>query len=159
MGFTLYEIDEAIRNFDYEIDEETGEILNADALDELNMEREKKIENIGIYIKSLEAESKALKNEIDNLTLRMKRNNNKKESLLNYMKHALNGQKFSTPKVNCTWRRSESVRIIDDYLVPDKFCNIHIERKPDKTLIKKALKEGREISGAILEENNNLTIK
>ena len=39
----LYEIDEAILNC---IDTETGEIIDADQLDKLTMERDTKIENV-----------------------------------------------------------------------------------------------------------------
>ena len=45
---TLFEIDKAILDFEFDIDEETGEILNANALDELHMARDAKIEGIGL---------------------------------------------------------------------------------------------------------------
>ena len=45
---TLYEIDKALADFEFEIDEDTGEILNAADLDELNLARDQKIENIGL---------------------------------------------------------------------------------------------------------------
>ena len=44
----LYEIDEAIMAC---IDAETGEIIDADKLDKLTMERDAKIENVKISIK------------------------------------------------------------------------------------------------------------
>lgn len=34
---TLYEIDKALMDFEFEVDEETGEILNASDLDELQI--------------------------------------------------------------------------------------------------------------------------
>ena len=46
----LYEIDEAILNC---IDTETGEIIDADQLDKLTMERDTKIENVACWIKDL----------------------------------------------------------------------------------------------------------
>ena len=50
---TLYEIDDAILNC---IDEETGEIIDAEQLDKLYMEKEEKLENIALWIKDLKAE-------------------------------------------------------------------------------------------------------
>ena len=48
---TLYEINEAIRNaIELGFDPETGEILDASALEQLQMDRDEKIENICLYI-------------------------------------------------------------------------------------------------------------
>lgn len=159
MGFRLYEINEALNNFDFEIDEETGEILNADEYEALQIEREEKLEGIGIIIKSIDAENAAYKAEVDNLMLKIKRGNTHKEALTELLKRELKGEKFSTPKVKVVYRRSEAVNIADDHLIPDSYCNIRVERKPDKMLIKKALKEGKEILGASIEERRSLTVK
>lgn len=156
---TLFEIDEAIMNFEYEVDEETGEILNAQDLDELNMARDAKIENVGLWVKNLEAEAKAIKEEKDNMAARQKRLEKKAESLKRYLSYALAGTKFNTPKIAMSFRKSESVDIPDDYAIADEYCNITVVKKPDKTAIKKALKEGKEISGATLVTKQNLQIK
>ena len=58
---TLYEIDKAILDFEFEVDEESGEILNASELDELQMARDDKIEGISLWIKNLEAEKEAIR--------------------------------------------------------------------------------------------------
>ena len=52
---TLYEINEKLLNFEFEIDEETGEILNAGELDNLELARDEKIENLCLYIKKSES--------------------------------------------------------------------------------------------------------
>lgn len=156
---TLYEIDKALVDFEFEIDEETGEVLNAADLDELQMAREQKIENIGLYIKNLEAEKDAVKHEKDNFADRQKRLEKKIDSLKGYLTYALDGQKFSTPKVAVSFRRSESVKITDEYLVPDDYCEFTMVRKPNKTNIKDALKKGKEIMGAELVEKQNISIK
>lgn len=60
----LYEINQAIQDVldGYEvIDPETGEIMGFGSLDELQMMREEKLENIGCYIKSLKADAVELK--------------------------------------------------------------------------------------------------
>lgn len=155
---TLYEIDKAIADFEFEVNED-GEILNFDDLDELQMARQDKIENIGLYIKNLEAEKEAVKHEKDNFADREKRLGKKIESLKGYLGYALQGQKFSTPKVAVSFRKSESVLVKDEYLVPDKYCEFTMVRKPNKTNLKKALKDGEEIMGVELVEKQNVSVK
>ena len=59
----LYEIMNEIENFDFEIDEETGEILNFDALDRLQVARDVKIENLCLWVKNLKSDAEAYKAE------------------------------------------------------------------------------------------------
>ena len=156
---TLYDIDKAIMDFEFEIDEETGEILNADELDNLHMEREQKIENIALYVKNLEAEKAAVKGEKDNMALREKRLGKKIDSLKNYLGYALKGERFNTPRVVVSYRKSESINIPDDALVEDKYCNISVIRRPDKTVIKDAIRKGEDVHGAELVVKTNVLVK
>lgn len=156
---TLYEIDKALMDFEFEVDEETGEILNASDLDELQMARQDKIENIGLYIKNLEAEKEAVKHEKDNFADREKRLGKKIESLKGYLGYALQGQKFSTPRVAVSFRRSESVLVKNESLIPDEYCEFTMVRKPNKTNLKKGLKDGEEIMGVELVEKQNVSVK
>ena len=156
---TLFEINKAILEFDYEIDEETGEILNAEALDALQLAREDKIEGVGLWIKNLQAEAEAVKKEKDAMADRQRRLEKKAESLKDYLAYALKGEKFSTPRIAMTFRKSESVLIPDEALLDDRFVNITMIKKPDKKLIKDTLKAGREVPGAELVTKQNLQIK
>ena len=156
---TLFEINKAILEFDYEIDEETGEILNAEALDALQLAREEKIEGVGLWIKNLTAEAEAVKKEKDAMADRQRRLEKKAESLKNYLVYALQGERFSTPRIAISWRKSESVLIPDEALLDDRFVNITMIKKPDKKLIKDTLKAGREVPGAELITKQNLQIK
>lgn len=156
---TLYEIDKALMDFEFEVDEETGEILNASELDDLNLAREQKIENIGLYIKNLEAEKEAVKNEKNNFADRQKRLEKKIESLKGYLTYALQGEKFSTPRVAVSFRKSESVLVKDKFLIPDHYMNISVVREPNKTAIKNAIKRGEDILGVELIEKKNVSVK
>lgn len=156
---TLFEINKAILEFDYEIDEETGEILNAEALDALELARDEKIEGVGLWIKNLQAEAEAVKKEKDAMAERQRRLEKKAESLKDYLAWALQGEKFSTPRIAMSWRKSESVLIPDEALLDDRFVNITMIKKPDKKLIKDTLKAGREVPGAELVTKQNLQIK
>lgn len=155
----LYEIDKDIENFEWDIDPDTGEILNPDALDDLQMERDAKIEGVGLKIKNLTAELDAVKREKANFDSRAKSLEREIEGYKNFLGYALQGQKFSTPKVAVSFRKSESVLVKDEYLVPDKYCEFTMVRKPNKTNLKKALKDGEEIMGVELVEKNNINIK
>ena len=156
---TLYDIDKAIYDFEFEIDEETGEILNYDELDNLKMERNQKIENIGLYYKSVSAEAEMVKAEAKNLTERYKRLENKAESLKKYLAYALQGEKFSTPRLAVSYRKSESVEIGQDFVYDKKWCEVSTTYKPDKKKLKDAIKSGKEIAGVKLIEKQNISVK
>lgn len=155
---TLYELDKAIADFELEVNED-GEVLNIDELDELNLAREQKIEGISLWVKNLEAEKEAVKHEKDNFADRERRLGKKIDSLKRYLTYALDGQKFSTPKVAVSFRKSESVLVKDKYLIPDNYMNLSVVREPNKTAIKNALKRGEEIMGVELLEKRNISIK
>ena len=155
---TLYELDKAIADFELIVNED-GEVLNIDELDELQMARNDKIEGISLWIKNLEAEKEAVKHEKDNFADRQKRLEKKIESLKGYLTYALDGQKFSTPKVAVSFRKSESVLVKDEYLIPDEYCDFTVLRKPNKKNIKDALKHGKELMGVELVEKQNVQIK
>ena len=61
---TLYEIDSAIMDC---VDEETGEIIDLEKLEALNIERDKKVEGIALAVKNYAAEAKAIKEEEEKL--------------------------------------------------------------------------------------------
>ena len=62
------------------------------------------------------------------------------------------GRKFS-------YLRSESVEILDEEVLDRKWVKIKETATPDKVAIKKALKAGEDVSGAVLVEKRNLQIK
>lgn len=67
MAFSLYEINSQIEQaWGAAVDPDTGEIINEDALQELDgltMQREEKLENLALFYKNLSAEAEALKAE------------------------------------------------------------------------------------------------
>lgn len=157
---TLFEIDKAIEEFFEEnIDPETGELLNIEQLDGLQMAREQKCENIALLIKNKEAEKNAVAEQEKVFADRKKTLGNEIDRLKNYLGYALGGEKFSTPKVAVSFRKSESVHITDEYLIPDEYKLFTVVKKPDKKIIKDALKNGKEIMGCELVEKKNISIK
>lgn len=156
---TLFEIDKAIADFEWEIDEETGEVLNPHGLDELQMARDEKCENIALLIKNKTAEKNAVEEQERVFANRKKTLGNEIDRLKDYLAYALGGEKFSTPRVAISYRKSESVKIADDYAVPDEWCELSVIKKPNKKLIKDALKRGEYVSGAELVTKSSVQIK
>lgn len=151
----LYEIDSAIMDC---VDMETGEIIDMEALENLQMERDRKIEGIGCWIKNLLADVKALKEEKDNLAARQKAAENKAASLKAYLSSYLNGEKFKTAKVSISYRKSDSVNIAEGAVIPEEYLK-YSEPTPDKIGLKAALKSGEKIQGISLVTSNNIQIK
>ena len=163
---TLYEIDRQIESLlETSVDMETGEIsLSAiEALEALQMERGQKIENVALWHKNTLADSKALADEIKALQERKKKLDKRLDWMDGYLEQALDGQKFETPKVSVTFRKSQAVEIPD----PDQFIKgykdnpelVKTEFSINKTNIRKMLKDGQEILGAVLVDRQNMQIK
>lgn len=152
---SLYEINEAILNC---VDMETGEIIDGDRLNELQMAFDDKVENIALWIKDLLAEAEAVKAEKNNLAKRQQVCENKAKSLKEYLSKFLAGEKFKTSKVSISYRKSESVEVEDITKVDDNYLKF-AEPTVDKTKIKKALKEGIQLDGVKLVESQNIQIK
>lgn len=153
---SLYEIDQGILDC---IDEETGEILNFEKLSELQMERERKLEGVALWIKNLKADAAAYKAEKDAFADKEKAAKTKLEKLSEWLSNALDGQKMNTVRVAVSFRKSESVKITDIDAIPDKYLVETITESPDKIMIKDDLKHGVEIPGCELELKNNIQIK
>ena len=154
MGNSLYEIDEQILAC---VDMETGEIVDFEKFESLNIARDQKIESLCLWIKNLNAEAAALKQEKDSFAQRKKTAENKIASIKNYLSDYLNGTKFETTKVKVSFRKSESVEIAEGAKVPEAF--IAYEPKYDKKGLKQYLKECGTIEGVSIVVNNNIQIK
>lgn len=160
---TLFEIDQAILSC---IDTETGEILDIDRLNALQMERGKKIESVALWIKNLEADVMGYKWQKDAFAEREKAAKNKIESLKKWLTVALDGQKMATDKVAISFRKSESVEIESedefmgwaDFMERDDLLK-YGKPSPDKTAIKNAIKNGQNVFGCAVVEKLNAQIK
>ena len=158
---TLYEIDQAIMEC---VDLETGEIIDTEQLDKLQMEREEKLENVACWIKELKAEAEAIKAEKQILANRQKVAENKAESLKKYLAYALDGKKFSTAKCAVSFRTTESVEVttegIENLMRYGKDDLLTYKTpEPNKTAIKQAIKDGLSVAGVQLVQNISTIIK
>ena len=150
----LFEIDEAILAC---VDMETGEIIDADRLAALEMEREAKIDGIAMWSKENTAMAKALGDEIKKLQERKKACENRANSLKEFLKFYLEGKKHKSARVSISYTHSKSVVIDNQDLLPGD-C-VEVELKIDKMELKKRLADGKEIQGCHLEEKESLVIR
>lgn len=164
----LYEINKSIEDLLNAVtDPETGEIADPDALDDLLMEREQKIENVALYAKDVNAEWVAITHEIMILQQRADRLENTEKSLKVYLAGALGGEKFTTPKCEVSFRKSEAVEVDDDFIewasnienLALHYLNRRETVAADKTAIKQYLKSGGTLEHCRIVTKNNISIK
>ena len=160
----IYEIDQDILDC---VDPETGEILDTERLDALQMERDQKLEGVTLWIKDLNAEAEAVKAEADKLTARKRALDNKITSLKTWLLWALDGQKLKTARCSVYQTHSTKVTVANEPELikflqtldePEKFLR-YKEPELKKDDIKKALKDGYVIPGAVLEETESVVIR
>ena len=160
----LYDIDQEILDC---VDLETGEILDTERLNALQMERERKLEGVALWVKDLKAEAAAVKEEADKLTARKRALDNKITALQGWLLIALEGEKLKTPRCNVYQMHNKRLSVEDETKLieflqtleePERFLRF---REPElkKDEIKKALKDGTIIPGAELEETESVVIK
>jgi outer membrane murein-binding lipoprotein Lpp len=161
---TLYEIDNALLEC---VDQETGEIIDADALNALQMERDRKLEGVALWVKDLRAEAEAISTEVKALTARKKAAENKAERLKQWLGEALEGEIFKTSKVRISYTHNTRLNVPDERELveflktleePEKFLRFS-DPELRKDEIKKALKDGYFIPGAELEQTESVVIK
>lgn len=157
---SIYDIDDSIMSL---VDMETGEIEDEKRYDELQMERTQKVENIACYFKNLTAEAKAMREEEANLAQRRKAVESKAERIKALLVYALKGERFESPKVRCSYRKAKSVQVDDNFVAwaqehADDLLTFK-EPTPNRTAIKAALEDGREIEHAEIVTNESLQVK
>lgn len=152
---SLYEIDAAILAC---VDLETGEIIDAEQLHALQMEREQKIESVALWYKNLLSDAAQYKAEKDAFAERERAARAKADRLKEYLRDALQGDKYQSTRVNISYRNSSCV-VVDDVLnLPPRFVKFK-DPEPDKVAIKDAIKNGEEVRGAHIEANQSIIIK
>ena len=160
----LFEIDDAIQrcvkleNSDNYVDTETGEIIDTAAIEQLEMDRDKKIRNIACWIRNLEADEKALADQIKTFTTRKNAAKNKRESLKSYLANFLNGAKWQNSEVAISWRKSESVEVEEGAAIPEQYLR-YKEPEINKAQLKADLKAGTVVYGCQLVTKNNIQVK
>lgn len=155
MKVKLYEINEQITEC---IDSETGELIDPEKMDRLQIAKNEKLENLALWYKDLLAEAEALKREKEAFAARERTAKNKAGSIKNYLSYALQGENFKTAKCVLSYRKGKKAIIDDISIIPQKYL-LQSEPKVNLAEVKKALEGGEEIKGVHIEETNNIQIK
>ena len=108
-----------------------------------------------IFVAGLDAEIKRL--------MELKSSHDKKiasaDKQIDYLLKLFKIEKMKTEINELSYRKSEAVVLVDETLIPTEFKKEKVSISIDKTEIKKALKEGKEIPWAVIETRQNLQIK
>ena len=146
----------------YEIATEEEDVETLTKLfNEIEAELKDKADNVRIVLSKLDKDIEFLDEEIKRLQQRKKAIQKNKENLKSLLALALYQagiDKLKTPKATFYFAPTPSrVVINDESLIPDEFKVTKIEI--DKQKLKEALKDGLEIKGATLEQNETLRIR
>ena len=158
----LYEIAPALRFAldDIVVDEETGEILSADALHTVEAEASEKIEATALYLRELDAEAKAAKDEADRMIARVKSLQKRSDYLKSMLLDALHATgKVKTARVTVSIRTTQAVAVDEGANLPEAYTTVKTTVSPNKVAIKQALLDGVEVPGCSLEARESVSIR
>lgn len=158
----LYEIAPALRFAldDIVVDEETGEILNADALHAVEAEASDKVEATALYLRELDAEAKAAKDEADRMLARVKSMQKRSDYLKSMLLEALHATgKVKTARVTVSIRKTQAVAVDEGANLPEAYTTVKTTVSPNKVAIKQALLDGVEVPGCSLEARESVSIR
>ena len=156
---TLFEIKEQYLSL---MESDLDEVTFADCLEVLQGDLEDKADNIAYIVKTLKAESDAIKNEIKALQERVKAKDSKADKLTQYLFNTM--KQLDKPKIETARnvlsikKNPVSVVTLDDFY-NDTYMNEVTEVKLDKAKLKEDLKAGVVVSGAWLEQKERLEVK
>lgn len=158
----IYEIPYAIRSAldAIEVDEETGEILNADALNAVEAEAAAKIEATALYIRETDAEIEAIDAEINRLIERVNAKKRRLEKLKEMLLQAVQATgKIKTARVTVSIRKTSAVHVDDCAQLPQAYVTTKTLVSPNRIAIKQALLDGVQVPFCSIEERESLCIR
>ncbi len=158
----LYEIPTKIRAAldGIDCDPETGEILSADALHAVEAQAAEKIEATALYLREMDAEAKAAKEEADRILSRVKSMQKRSDYLKAVLIDAIHATgKVKTARVTVSIRKTQAVAIDEGASLPEAYTTVKTTVSPNKIAIKQALSDGLEVPGCRLEERESVSIR
>lgn len=146
-------------SFDEEKTDEEKAVLIQQCLEQIQGTFNEKGENLVKVLKEYQAQSIAKAEEIKKLQASKKVDDNNIERIKEYMKVLLHQQ--NVDKINCgiykmSLIKSKTTNIIDENKIGEQYYTL--EKKFDKTAIKKAILNGEIVEGAEIVENESVKI-
>lgn len=162
----LYQLHEGYLNL-VEVLENAGEDDNlrelvANSLNEIEDNIKDKADNVVRFIRNLESEANAIKEEEKRLAEMRKKREKQVENLKQYLfdfTKVADGQKIKGSIFTVSIKKNPASVVVDDLeVIPEEYKRVKTVVEADKTLLKKVLKD-EEIAGVHLEQKESLNIK
>ena len=165
MNITLHQATETARTFLDQIDPETGEL--PEGFEDARALVTHKAVAVAAYILEADRGIESVKAYIKDLNSKVKTEEKRQDWLRRYLQEhmAAAGVTEITDergvfKASLAVGRDDSVEVFDEAQLPQDYLReIPAKYEADKTLIKKAIKDGYEVPGARLVKRDRLTIK
>lgn len=159
----IFDIDREIQDL---FDPDTGELIDQEAFEKLSLEREEKVKRTALFYKSQVKLARDIQEEVKDLQERQKIAKRKAEHAKELLDYALQGERFVSPEVEVTFRKSTALEVEDEASViawATETGNTDCLKIADVTIspanVKSLLKQGIEIPGASLMEHMNVGVK
>jgi hypothetical protein len=135
-----------------------------DTLESLSGDLEAKAQNVAFVVRNLEVTAQAIKAFEDQQRDRRKAIEARAEGLRAYLQRCMEGcgiDRIEGPGVVLSFRKSSAVVIDGADLIPADLMRVPEPKpaEPDKAAIADAIKAGREVPGAHIEQRRTLQIK
>lgn len=140
------------------IDVDTGE-FNEAMFEGLRIERDRKIENIALWVLEDEAMAKNIKEQENKLKERRETLEQRIEKRKDFLRYITEGKKLKTDRVTVSYRTSKAVKITNEEIIPIKYKTVKTTVSVSKEDIKKDLQAGKIVEGAELETRVSTLVK
>lgn len=165
MNITLHKATEAVRDLLDQIDPETGEM--PDGFEEARTIVQNKAVAVTAYIVEAGKSIESAKDYVKELQAKIKTAEKRQAWLEKYLQDHMAAIGITSIedergifKATLQPGRDEAIEIFDEAQLPALYMReIPAKQEPDKTLIKKAIKDGHDVPGAKLIKRDRLTIK
>lgn len=161
---TLYAASAELRDLLEQVDPETGEL--PEGLEHARNVVAAKSQAVAAFILENEAQADMVEQHAKALMQRVKTARRRSEWLRDYLRQHMSAAGILAIKSECGTfacklekERDEAIEVYDDKQVPRDYLRETVKVEPDKTLIKKAIKDGFEVPGAKLVRKDRLSIK
>ena len=165
MNITLHQATEAVRGLLDQIDPETGEL--PEGYEDARAIVTHKAVAVAAYLVESGIQTEAIRDYIKTLMDKVKTQERRQDWLRRYLQEHMAAAGISEIadergifKASLAVGRDEAVEVFDESQLPDDYLReVPAKFEADKTLIKKALKDGYDVPGARLVKRDRLTIK
>ena len=164
MSNSIFNIGNELQTIINQIIESGGEVNEEteNALIIKEGELQNKSQSYGYLIKSMEYDVNTIDSEINRLEgLKRVRNNTIKrlKTVLSDSMQQFEVEELKTPTLKINFRKSQTVEILDEDLIPKEFKTVKVTTSISKAEIKKAIKNGELVVGADLIDHKKIQIK